>query len=468
MLLRRLYLLAAALVLACASTQAHAYAKAAPAHPALAAFAPPCAAPLQLKSALRACASLSEAAPGSNVCATPSRTKEICPPLRECTSTLGVTGYRKDEATGLYYAQARWYDPLVGGFNGMDPWVGNSGHPITFNKYLYSRSNPLSYIDPDGKVSFLSSAQEYLRGTVQSYETQLGQAIAEDAGGRAFGLGVGKSLASVGEMVISGLNTTSNLIAQHHYDGDVYDQTQSELRANEAGAGEIIAGGHVLGQKVYDDPIGTAQQVGTSAVDFAERLAAADARALGTAGEITGGLLIPAGGAGKKALDQGLDAARIAGRLDLDVSDVVRDLDEGFRPANAAHGVRAAEKPSGGVGVVANTTQTAIPQRVKRGPKTDPGAPHNKKIQELGDAIEAEGGTILAGGGRLPERVIRTPDGYKSSRRPDILYKTPEGAIKGRNVGKTKADGSPVTREQQALEDLKAVGIDIDFAAYDR
>jgi len=39
--------------------------------------------------------------------------------------------------------------------------------------------------------------------------------------------------------------------------------------------------------------------------------------------------------------------------LDLDVSDIVRDLDDGFRPANAAQGMRAAEKPSGGVGVVA-------------------------------------------------------------------------------------------------------------------
>jgi len=156
MLLRRLYLLAAALVLACASTQAHAYAKAAPAHPALAAFAPPCAAPLQLKSALRACASLSEAAPGSNVCATPSRTKEICPPLRECTSTLGVTGYRKDEDTGLYYAQARWYDPLVGNFNGMDPAMGNSAQPITLNKYVYANGNPLIYIDPSGRAGFLT------------------------------------------------------------------------------------------------------------------------------------------------------------------------------------------------------------------------------------------------------------------------------------------------------------------------
>jgi len=420
MLLRRLYLLAAALVLVLGSTSTCAL---------ISAHA------LTFKSAHRACASLAAAVPGESAALTSSRIKEKCAALAKWTvgvlvalntpvamtdsngdtvnrtaysawgeieeqvangvvqapwqlpsynpdvtgqaallsndgQSIGFTGYQKDEATGLYYAGARWYDPLIGGFNAMDPWAGNSGHPITFNKYLYSRSNPLSYIDPDGKVSFLSTMQEYLRGTVQSYETQREQAILEGAGGRAFGLGVGKTLSSAGEVVISGLNTTSNLIAQHHYEGDVYEQTQRELRSNEAGAGEIIAGGHVLGQKVYDDPIGTAQQVGTSAVDFADRLAARDPRALGTAGEIVGGLLIPAGGAGKKTLDEALDAARIAARLDFDASDIVRDLDEGLRPANAAHGVRTVEKPSGGVGVVAEKVEIAKPYKRPSGSTT--------------------------------------------------------------------------------------------------
>jgi RHS repeat-associated protein len=339
MLLRRLISLVAALVLACASTQTHAYARA-----------------LQPESALPARAMVAPSPRQEIAAVTPSRTKEICPPLRECASTLGVTGYQKDTATGLYYAGARFYDPLVGGFNGMDPWAGDNRSPITLNKYLYGRSNPLIYIDPDGKVSFLSSLQEYLGGTLQSYETQREQAIADGNGALSFGLGVGKALASAGEMVISGLNTTSNLIAQHHYDGDVYEQTQRELIANETGMGQIIEGGHILGEKAYNDPVGTAKQVRNAAVDFADRLADRDPRALGTAGEIVGGLLIPAGGGAKKVLDEGIDAARIAARLDFDVSDIVRDLDEGFRPANAAHGVRAVEKPGRGVGVVENKT----------------------------------------------------------------------------------------------------------------
>ncbi len=65
--------------------------------------------------------------------------------------SIGFTGYQKDESTGLYFAGARWYDPLVGGFNAMDPANGVPSRPVTFNKYLYGNANPLLYVDPDGR-----------------------------------------------------------------------------------------------------------------------------------------------------------------------------------------------------------------------------------------------------------------------------------------------------------------------------
>ncbi len=108
-----------------------------------------------------------------------------------------------------------------------------------------------------------------------------------------------------------------------------------------------------------------------------------------------------------------------------------------------------------------------VPKGAKRGPKTDPNAPHNKKIREIGDQIEADGGTIVAGGGRRAETLIRTPGGHKSGRRPDILYKDCNGNLCGVNVGKTKADGSPIKREQQALDDLNGAGLPTRFERYD-
>lgn len=105
----------------------------------------------------------------------------------------------------------------------------------------------------------------------------------------------------------------------------------------------------------------------------------------------------------------------------------------------------------------------------KRGPKTDPNAPHNAKIRSEADKLVADGNKIVSGGGREKELLIKTPGGHKEGRRPDIIYKTPEGDLRGLNVGKTKVDGSPVTREQKALEDLNGPGkFPTDFVPYDR
>jgi RHS repeat-associated protein len=105
----------------------------------------------------------------------------------------------------------------------------------------------------------------------------------------------------------------------------------------------------------------------------------------------------------------------------------------------------------------------------KRGPKTDPNAPHNAKIRSRADELEAAGNEIIAGGGRLPEKTIPTPGGYKSKRRPDILYKDPKENVKAENIGRTNADGTPVKREREAKDDLdNKAGLPTDFSPYDQ
>jgi hypothetical protein len=104
----------------------------------------------------------------------------------------------------------------------------------------------------------------------------------------------------------------------------------------------------------------------------------------------------------------------------------------------------------------------------KRGPKTDPNAPHNATISGQGDLLEAGGNTVIAGGGRFPERLIPTPGGNKGGRRPDILFETSDGTLRGRNIGKTDRFGNPIKRELEALEDLNGPGgIPTDFVPYD-
>jgi RHS repeat-associated protein len=107
--------------------------------------------------------------------------------------------------------------------------------------------------------------------------------------------------------------------------------------------------------------------------------------------------------------------------------------------------------------------------KAKRGPKPGLDGPHNQMIKETADKLEAEGNKILAGGKRpnKPEAVIATPGGKKESRRPDILYEKPSGEKRAVQVGKRKADGTPVKREVEAQADLeKCADIPTDFLPY--
>ncbi len=107
----------------------------------------------------------------------------------------------------------------------------------------------------------------------------------------------------------------------------------------------------------------------------------------------------------------------------------------------------------------------AIKIYLKRGPKVDPTAPHNATIHAEASLLEAGGNTIIAGGRRLPERLIRTPGGIKTGRRPDILFETANGQLRGRNIGHVDSAGNPITRELDALRDLNRV-IPTDFIPF--
>ncbi len=109
--------------------------------------------------------------------------------------------------------------------------------------------------------------------------------------------------------------------------------------------------------------------------------------------------------------------------------------------------------------------------RAKPGPRTEDTAPHNAAVIRERERLEAEGNRIVNGGRKpgLKEEVVDTKGGHKDTRRPDITYVTPEGDVRGRNVGKTKKDGTPVKREQQALDDLNNHSKrKTDFVPYDR
>jgi hypothetical protein len=126
----------------------------------------------------------------------------------------------------------------------------------------------------------------------------------------------------------------------------------------------------------------------------------------------------------------------------------------------------SANRPSSNA-VADSQSGPSVRMAAKRGPKTDENAPHNKTIRAQAEKLVSEGNEVVAGGRVLKERAVPTPGGDKQSRRPDIIYRTPSGEEKGRNVGKTYKDGSPVKREQSALKDLNGPGkLPTDFVGY--
>jgi RHS repeat-associated protein len=107
----------------------------------------------------------------------------------------------------------------------------------------------------------------------------------------------------------------------------------------------------------------------------------------------------------------------------------------------------------------------------KPGPKPGLEGAHNQTIKAIAEKLMDAGNEILRGGKQpgLKEAIIETPGGNKETRRPDILYRTPEGEVRGANVGRTKADGTPVAREVEALNDLNGPGkLPTEFFPYDR
>lgn len=59
-------------------------------------------------------------------------------------------GEQFDDNLGQYYLRARYYNPLNGTFNRMDPHPGNNQDPQSLHKYLYCHNNPINATDPSG------------------------------------------------------------------------------------------------------------------------------------------------------------------------------------------------------------------------------------------------------------------------------------------------------------------------------
>jgi RHS repeat-associated protein len=114
------------------------------------------------------------------------------------------TGKPLEASTGLSYFGARYYDPVVGRFMGVDPvgFMENNLH--SFNRYAYGNNNPSRYLDPDGNLPVLIPiAAAYVFGNVAigagfdyAFQKALGQTV--NWGQVAFGGFAGGMLGGAG------------------------------------------------------------------------------------------------------------------------------------------------------------------------------------------------------------------------------------------------------------------------------
>ncbi len=67
--------------------------------------------------------------------------------------SIRYDGEYADGDTGLVYLRARWMNPGIGRFMGMDTDEGEADDPLSLHKYVFASNNPANEIDPSGNDS---------------------------------------------------------------------------------------------------------------------------------------------------------------------------------------------------------------------------------------------------------------------------------------------------------------------------
>jgi RHS repeat-associated protein len=97
-------------------------------------------------------------------------------------NSLKFTGYERDGATRLDYANARMYNSGRGRFMQADPMglkASDLSRPTTLNQYSYVYNDPVNFIDPDGKRTICVydevAGPSYWRGSTYVQTTVLNE-----------------------------------------------------------------------------------------------------------------------------------------------------------------------------------------------------------------------------------------------------------------------------------------------------
>jgi RHS repeat-associated protein len=89
-------------------------------------------------------------------------------------------GYSYDEQTGLYYLNARYYDPVTARFTSQDTYKGQTKDPLSLNRYTYCANEPIKYTDPTGHTlkSVYNKAKRVVKKAVTYVKTAAKKVVA--------------------------------------------------------------------------------------------------------------------------------------------------------------------------------------------------------------------------------------------------------------------------------------------------
>ena len=92
-------------------------------------------------------------------------------------NNITYAGYQYDGETGLYYLNARMYDPKIARFLQEDTYLGDRNDPLSLNLYTYCHNEPVMYTDPTGHADVYLTDWVSAAGGNCKWDSNLGAAV---------------------------------------------------------------------------------------------------------------------------------------------------------------------------------------------------------------------------------------------------------------------------------------------------
>ncbi len=154
-------------------------------------------------------------------------------------NTHRFTGHERDTETGLDYMKARYFGASMGRFGAVDEGIDTDIHDSSsWNSYLYTRNDPISFLDADGKLR-LQANQNFNEGHY-TYEIRFYSATVDS-----------KPVRYVNENVI-GKFAKSHAVAFTEKHIISYYPPYKEIKGTYKAAKSVVTGfnNHVVGKEV--------------------------------------------------------------------------------------------------------------------------------------------------------------------------------------------------------------------------